>query len=277
MRLLLIRHLWGVVGPWEEVFPKFKQLGYHGIESPVPPPADRGRFRRLLDAHGFEYIAQVFTAGKGVAEHLESFRQQIGEAQALCPRLIHAHSGRDAWEEGESAEFFEKALQVEAAAGVPVAHETHRGRILFHPWITGRLLTRFDRLTLCCDFSHWVCVAERLLDDELPILRQCAAHCLHLHARVGYEEGPQVPDPRAPEYQAHLAAHERWWQLIWDAQAARGDADTTLTPEFGPPAYLQTLPFTGVPVSDLGEICNWQAKRQAENFARRRERTRSDA
>lgn len=266
MRLLLMRHLWGVNGVWEELFPKFKQLGYHGVEAAVPPAADRIRLRELLDMHGLDYIPQIFTAGASVSEHIESFRRQIELAQSLKPRLINAHSGQDAWDESDSALFYEKALVIQAELKASVAHETHRGRVFFNPWITSRMLARFPDLQLCCDFSHWVCVGERLLDDQEMILRQCAQHCRHLHARVGYEQGPQVPDPRAPEYQVHLAAHERWWQTIWDAQSARGDSTTTLTPEFGPPPYQHTLPFTNTPVSDLNAICDWQAARQASNF-----------
>jgi hypothetical protein len=66
-----------------------------------------------------------------------------------------------------------------------------------------------------------------------------------------------------------LEAHEAWWRLVWKAQAKRGFRVSTLTPEFGPPDYQHTLPFTGAPVSNLEEICDWQARRQAENFARR--------
>ncbi|MFA7002718.1 MAG: TIM barrel protein [Verrucomicrobiia bacterium] len=268
MKLILFRHLWGVDGAWEQVFPQFKKAGYRGIESKLPLPAEHRRFRALLAAHGFDYIPQIFTQGRTVAEHVESFRVQVAEAAALRPRFINAHSGRDAFTEAESERFFAAALKIEAEAGVAVAHETHRGRILFNPWITSRLLKQFDGLKLCCDFSHWVCVCERLIDDELAIIRQCAARCIHLHARVGYEEGPQVSDPRAPEYQRHLAAHERWWRVVWLAQQKRGDKTSTLTPEFGPPSYLHTLPFADVPVSDLREICDWQARRQAANFAR---------
>jgi sugar phosphate isomerase/epimerase len=269
MRLLLFRHLWGVSGSWEEVFPKFKAAGYHGIETSVPPPEDCERLQRLLSQHGLELILQVFTSGETVDAHLESFRRQIEEARLLRPHLINAHSGRDAWDESEALRFFERALAIEDAAGVTVAHETHRGRILFQPWICRRLLAQFKRLQLCCDYSHWVCVCERLLEDQHEILQQCASRCVHLHARVGYEQGPQVSDPRAPEYAAQLAAHESWWRMIWDAQDGRGDETSTLTPEFGPPGYAHTLPFTGMPVSDVWEICDWQARRQAANFVRR--------
>jgi hypothetical protein len=269
MNLILFRHLWGATGEWEDIFPKFKQAGYRGIEGPVPPPEDRKRFRALLKKHSLEFIPQIFSQGKSVADHLDSFREQIATAKPFSARFINAHSGQDAFSEDQSTRFFEGALQLEAKCGVPIAHETHRGRILFNPWITSRLLTRFPDLKLCCDFSHWVCVCERLIEDQIGIIRQCADHCLHVHARVGYEQGPQVPDPRAPEYQRHLEAHEAWWRLVWAAQANRGFRISTLTPEFGPPDYQHTLPFTRAPVSYLEEICDWQARRQMESFARR--------
>ena len=270
MNLILFRHLWGVRGKWEDVFPKFKAAGYRGVESQLPPPEDRKRFHALLRQHDLEYIPQIFSHGKTVEEHLQSLREQIAAAKIFAPRFINAHSGQDAFSEDQSICFFEGALHLEAKVGLAIAHETHRGRILFNPWTTSRLLTRFRDLKLCCDFSHWVCVCERLIEDQIGIIRQCADHCLHLHARVGYEQGPQVPDPRAPEYQRHLEAHEVWWRLVWEAQAKRGFRVSTLTPEFGPPDYQHTLPFTRAPVSDLEEICDWQARRQAENFAHRR-------
>jgi hypothetical protein len=66
-----------------------------------------------------------------------------------------------------------------------------------------------------------------------------------------------------------LAAHERWWDAIWDAQASRGDGVSTLTPEFGPPPYLQTIPSSGEPVADLAAICDWMAQRQKARFLSR--------
>ena len=42
--------------------------------------------------------------------------------------------------------------------------------------------------------------------------------------------------------------------MIWDSQAARGMAISTLTPEFGPPSYQHTLPPDGTPIGDLAEM-----------------------
>lgn len=267
MELHVFRHLWGVLDPREAVFPRIKQQGFRGIESGLPPAEQREAFRALLGQHGFDYIAGVFTAGRTVEEHVASFRQQLEGAAALRPRLVNCHAGSDAWSDADGARFFEQVLAIEADLGLPVAHETHRARILYNPWAAQRLMDRFERLKLCCDLSHWVCVCARLLDDAAEIIQQAAERCLHIHARVGFEHGPQVPDPRAPEYQAQVEAHERWWCQMWAAQRARGLAAVTATPEYGPPRYLHTLPFTDVPVTDLWAVCEWQANRLMGLFA----------
>ncbi len=267
MKLLLARHLWGITETWEQSFPRILAEGYQAIETPLPEPEDQDRFRALLDQYGFEYIAMVLTSGATVTDHVNSFRSQIESSSKLRPMMINSHSGRDSWTESQSREYFKQILAVEATLDIPVAHETHRGRILFNPWITERMLLEFEHLYLCCDLSHWVCVCERLLNNESEIIRLCAERCIHLHTRVGYEQGPQVPDPRAPEYKTHLEAHENWWNIIWNTQAAQGRKISTMTPEFGPPGYLHTLPYTNMPVADLWDICNWQAQRQSERFA----------
>jgi sugar phosphate isomerase/epimerase len=268
VQLKLFRHLWGLDEPWETLFPRIAADGYAGIETAAPPPDQRSRLLDLLAANGLELILGASTAGATVQAHLDDFTRQLEVAASLNPLLIGCHGGRDAWSLSQCEQFFAGALEAEMAAGLPVAHETHRGRPLYNPWATRDLMAAFPELKLCADLSHWVVVAERLVDD-IDIITQVAARTIHIHARVGYEEGPQVPDPRAPEYARHLEAHERWWDLIWDAQARRGMAVSTLTPEFGPPMYLHTLPYSGVPVADLWEICNWQAQRQAGRFAQR--------
>ena len=94
MDLILFRHLWGVTGKWEDLFPRFRATGYRGIESEVPPPEDRKRFRAQLRQHGLEFIPQIFSRGQTVEEHLESLREQISTAKAFTPRLSMPTAGR---------------------------------------------------------------------------------------------------------------------------------------------------------------------------------------
>lgn len=266
MKLQLIRHTWGTHGPLTELLPSFKAAGYQGVETGVPATEDRGVLLDLIASNRFTLILQIASRGGTVDDHLDSFDRQLQQASACRPAMINAHSGRDSWTESEAERFFTRVLELEAACGIPVVHETHRSRILYNPWSTARMLDRFPNLKLCCDFSHWVCVSESLLEDHEDIIRQCAERCHHLHARVGHEQGPQVSDPAAPEYARHLAAHEAWWRMIWEAQARRGDTVSTLVPEFGPPPYAPTYPGTDSPLRDVAEVCDWMARRQLDRF-----------
>jgi sugar phosphate isomerase/epimerase len=273
MELRVFRHLWGITETWEDLFPKIRDLGYDGIEHILPEMSERTRFRSQLDLHGFGYIAQIVTVGNSVADHIQSFRRTVNDAITMNPRLINCHSGCDWFSKEEARRYFSEALEFEAKLGIPIAHETHRGRILYNPWIAERLLRQLPELRLSCDFSHWVVVSERLLESEAEIIAACAERCIHIHARVGYEEGPQVPDPRAPEYERHVLAHEQWWSMVWDAQERRGMSESSLTPEFGAPDYMHTLPYSRTPVANLWDICNWQADRQRSRFAGRRQKS----
>src|SRR5690349_6504105 len=87
-----------------------------------------------------------------------------------------------------------------------------------------------------------------------------------IHARVGYSQGPQVPDPAAPEYKEELLRHEEWWDTIVRAAFKRGEKEFFLEPEFGPPPYLHTLPHTNVPVADLWSVNTWVGHRQLARY-----------
>jgi sugar phosphate isomerase/epimerase len=273
MDLSLVRHLWGVdlSRGYSPYVAGWRSVGYTALESSPRNVPDPQELRRVLKGEGFQWIPQVFSnmfAGEGSVElHLATMREQIEECLDTSPLFFNAHSGSDTWTLDEAEEFYIRVAELEAEIGVTISHETHRSRYLGNPWNTMRLLERVPNIKLTCDFSHWVCVAERLLDDAGPVFERVARNCHHLHARVGYEEGPQVSDPRAPEWKNHLLVHERWWELVWTTRESMGMNKMTLTPEFGPFPYLQTIPFTQEPVVDLATICDWMAKRQVSHFA----------
>ena len=275
MDLVVCRSLWGVEGVWEDVFPRLRSEGFTGIETRIPAaPAERQRLIRALAASGMRTIAEISAKGYVIpdpratpAEHLAEIAAKIGPALELAPLVINGYHGCDAWSFADQCRFVEGFLALEQQAGVPMTMELHRGRSLFNPWITRDLLREFPTLKLTCDFSHWCVVTERLLTSEGDIIAACAANAWHVHGRVGYDQGPQVPDPRAPEYAEALAAHEGWWDQIWRAQAARGMEVVTWTPEYGIEGYLHHLPYTDVPVADLWAICRWAGQRAAARFA----------
>jgi hypothetical protein len=268
MRLDLYRSLWGVSTPFPQLAPTLRASGYVGIETRLPAPAEQAEFRSLLRDHELNLIGILSTAGSTPLEHLDSLRRQSEELAAYGAVQITAQSGRDDWSLAESVDFYTRAAEWERSVSIPIAHELHRGRTFFHPWVTRDVLRDVPGIRLCIDYSHWVCVAERLLDAADPILALCAERALHIHTRVGYEEGPQVPDPSAPEYARHLAAHERWWKQAIDTQRSHGRTVLTATPEYGPPMYLHTHPHTNAPVAEIGQIVDWSARRFRELFGR---------
>ncbi|MCF7675119.1 MAG: sugar phosphate isomerase/epimerase [Akkermansiaceae bacterium] len=272
MKLQLVRHLWGVdqTHGLAHYLPAWREVGYEAIEIAKPFITDQAAFFRLLKETGMGWISQVFSndfiPGGSVRQHLDSLRSQIEDCLDHEPMFCNAHSGADTWSHAQSEEFYGLALELEQQLGITIAHETHRLRPFGTPWHTHHILERFPDLRITCDFSHWVCVCERLLPDLGETIALAARHCHHVHARVGFEEGPQVPDPSAPEYAVHLAAHEAWWVEIWRAQQAAGMTVSTLTPEFGPAPYMQMLPHTKVPVAELPAVCDWMARRQQSHF-----------
>ncbi len=278
MELRIFKTLWGHAAGLDAALAECRTHGFDGLEGPQPiAPRGRAVFRQRLVDEGLSYIAEICAAGSyvpqphtSVADHLSSFEKQAESAAECAPLFLTVLAGRDAWSLAESVEFFGAAMAFVKRLGVAVSFETHRSRSLFQPWITRDVLRQLPALRLTCDFSHWCCVCERLvLEEEPELLALFAAQAHHIHARVGYDQGPQVPHPGAPESRAALEAHERWWGAIWRAQERGGLAVSTLTPEFGPDGYLHTLPFTGEPVADLAEVNRWMLRREREQFAAR--------
>lgn len=271
MRLDVYRTSWGLLEESTDLRDALGDVaaaGYDGICSPVVTLADPDGVVDAARELGLAFLPQVFTWGRTVDEHIDSFREGVRQAARFQPSFIVAQSGRDAFDDDQAAAFFAAALDIEREVGVAIAHETHRGRILFTPWRTTALLERFDDLKVSADLSHFVVVCERLRFGAEAVAA-IAERALHFDARVGTEEMPQVSDPRAPEYALYLDAFEEWWSAIWDAQERRGLPVSSCMPEFGPPPYQPALPFGGGPVGDRHDVNDWMAARLRARFAAR--------
>jgi len=274
MKLEIFRTLWGYRGTWQQALLEARAAGFDGFEARVPGEAQaRAAFAAFLREYEVPYIAIVFTSNAVLpqqsatpAEHLADFARQLPRAAELAPRFINVLAGNDRWPLAQQVDFFGQALEIARRSGVTCAFETHRARSLFNPWLTLQLIEQVPDLRFTSDISHWVVTCERLLDDPADDLGAFVERVQHIQARVGYDQGPQVPHPGAPEYAAALAFHQRHWETIWHSQRARGLAVTTLTPEFGPDGYLHHLPFTDVPVADLWGLNAWMGRTERAHF-----------
>jgi sugar phosphate isomerase/epimerase len=274
MQLLLFKTMWGNVLPIGEAAARAAAAGYDGLEAPaIGSAAARHELGYALQNNDLRYIAEICTAGSyvpcreaSVKEHLESLRASLDDALELAPLFVTVMAGCDAWSIEQSVEFFGAAHELASTRGATASFETHRGRSFFNPWTTRDVLRQLPQLKITCDFSHWCVVCERLIDSETDVLELCFERAHHIHARIGHAQGAQAADPSAPEYADALAAHERWWNGVWQSQKAREYSRATMTPECGPDGYMPLLPHTRQPVADVEAVNSWMMRRQRARF-----------
>lgn len=275
MEINFFKTLWGFNGDFGLAAREAAEAQFHGLEGQRPPGGgpELERFSEQLSAHKLDYIAEICACGSYVpernaapSEHLSDIKNKILLALPLRPRFFTILAGCDAWPCAVQVDFFRRAVDLADELNVPCSFETHRSRSFFNPWITAEVAAQVPGLLLTLDISHWIVVCERLLDTDWDVLEKLLSRVHHIHARVGYPQGPQVPHPAAPEYKDCLRFHQQCWEKVWLAQAGRGYAVTTMTPEFGPDGYLHTLPFTNMPVAELWSINKWMAETEQRHY-----------
>lgn len=198
-------------------------------------------------------VGQILTDGLTPDDHIESLERQFDFAASCEPIAINHHAGRDVFGFDDNVRILERIISLGKESGIPVRVETHRGRATYAATETRRYLEALPELRLTADFSHWMVVHESDLSDQQDTLDLAIDRSDHVHARVGYEEGPQIPDPRAPEWKGHVDRHVAIWQSIVDRRREEGAPAVTIAPEFGPPNYMHTVPFENKPIGDAWE------------------------
>jgi sugar phosphate isomerase/epimerase len=252
--LLIMGTNWGFPGSITEFCGRARDAGYDGIE--VWMPGDEKSRSELAKAVADNKLALGLLYGGGDADpakHAAQFRTGVQLAAALNPIYINCHSGRDYFSFGQNRAMIEESYELSAKTGIPVYHETHRGRSLFAAHITRQFIEQMPNLRLTFDVSHWCNVHESLLGDQPETMALTLPRVDHIHARVGHPEGPQVNDPRAPEWENALKTHLGWWDEVVNRKKKEGKRMTILT-EFGPPDYMPTLPYTRQPLSSQWDI-----------------------
>jgi sugar phosphate isomerase/epimerase len=259
---------WGFAGNYDAFCAKAKDTGYDGIEVWAPND-DRGR-DELMAAVQKHQLLYAFLAGAGdpdPAKHAARFGEYLRRAAAMKPQFINCHTGKDYFTFEQNKALIDIGLAVEKETGIRVLHETHRGRFTFAAHVTRQYLEAIPGLRLTLDISHWCNVHESLLDDQAETVQLALSRTAHLHTRVGHPEGPQVGDPRAPEWQRALDQHLGWWDKVVELQQKAGASVVTLTPEFGPVSYMPALPYTQQPVANQWDINAHMMKLLRQRYA----------
>jgi sugar phosphate isomerase/epimerase len=240
--------------PLQDFLQRVKSSGFDATEiylgSLHESPTEIARLHR---SYGLRLIGQILTQGQTYQDHIKSFESQFEFAVQCQVEFINSHTGRDIFSFEQNIQIFQRVTQLAQSSGVPILVETHRGRPTYSAIETRKYLEAVPELRLTADFSHWMVVHESGLDDQRENIELAIRHADYVHGRVGYSEGPQIPDPRAPEWQPAVTSHLQLWQQIIDQHKKDGKNSLYITPEFGPPAYMHTLPFTNQPVGDVWE------------------------
>lgn len=274
MQLKVFKTLWGFTGSYTDAIEQAIRQGYDGIEGPVPETIEAAeQFSELLRHNNLLYIAEVATTGNyvpdrrlTVKDHLNYLEERLTYLKILQPEFITCLGGCDAWSESDSIKFLTMAMDIVTNNDMEISFETHRGRIFFNPWITERIIKEIPSLKLTCDFSHWSVVCEGLQDTEEDIIKSLLPNAWHVHGRVGYDQGPQIPDPRTPLFKDDLEKYVEWWLWIWHEHVQKSKTITTLTPEFGGDRYEYFDLIEGKPLVDIDAINHWMAESLREKF-----------
>ena len=232
---------------------KVKGAAYDGIEIGIPSDTPQRReLRTLLGELQLDVIAHQYQAtGEAFDDYLRSFEQWIDIAASFEPLLVNSHTGRDSWTKEQNLRFVEITQKAEQRYGIPILHESHRRHFLYSAPVALEYFQQAPNLMITADLAHWVCVAESLLVGHEIALQEAIRRTGHIHARVGFAEGPQVPDPFSPIWSRELEVFSDWWLQIAQRFGFEGRKCLTVTCEYGPPPYGWVSLQSGEPLRDF--------------------------
>ncbi len=257
MEIKILSPLWGHEHlAYQAFLEKVRQAGYDGFDLWLPDSkADQGMLLDFLQRHEMIWVAHQHAAyGSSFNRFKRSFAEQLKRCAAAKPLLINSHSGKDYFSLEQQLTLIDVAAEISTGSGVPILHETHRARLGYAPQNMELLFHERQDFLITADFSHWTCVTESMLENFDVLLTEAIARTRHVHARVGYQQGPQIPDPRAPQWHDAVSTFLSWWDRVVAANKERGAEFLTFTTEFGPIPYMPVLPFSGNPVANQFEV-----------------------
>jgi len=257
MKLNFLCPVWGNKLPFDDFVARVKGAGYDGIEMSLRFGDDAAKRRILKSIFDAEllYVGQHWeTVTLDFEQHKNEYVRRLHNLADGKPLLIDSQTGKDFFTFDQNMELVKLARAFSKETGIHVVHETHRGKFTFAAHITEQFLLADPDLRIGADFSHWCNVAESLLENQESALSLAISRADHIHARVGFSEGPQIPDPRAAEWADVLSIHLGWWDRIVGRARQEGREFLCITPEFGPYPYMTILPNSILPIADQWDI-----------------------
>lgn len=256
MQIRFFCPFWGFEGmEFERYCEQVALAGYDGVEMNLSyDDTQNARNLDLLKQFQLAFLGQHSqTYTSDFTEHLKQYEYELRRLAEVEPILINSQTGKDWFSFELNQRLILLAQRIAEETDVKIIHEMHRGKFSFCGTALQPFLDKNPGLRITADFSHWCTVSESLLADQPEAVASAIERSDHIHARVGHPEGPQVNDPRAPEWGDALEAHLGWWDRIVEYHRQAGSAAVTITPEFGPWPYMPELPYTRQPLTSQRE------------------------
>ena len=232
-------------------------------------PKQKKEILQMIREKNLFLIAQHWeTVDTDFSFHKKNYETRLKNLCEAQPLFVNTQTGKDYFTVDQNAELIAMAERISHETGVKIIHETHRGKFSFAAHVTKAYIEKLPDLRLTLDISHWFNVAESTLDDQEEALMLAADRTDHIHARIGFNEGPQVNDPSAPEWNDFLELHLKWWDRVIDNHVRLGDREFTITTEFGPAPYMPLLPFSRKPVSEQWEANLFMRELLSKRYAK---------
>ena len=257
MKIVILSPTWGHEHvPLKDFLDKIRAVGYHGVDTWIPDVnKEKLLLINYLEKHQMYFVAHQHQAhGKTFLQFCKSFAKNLNVCAEAQPLLINSHTGKDYFSFQQNLALLDITNEFTAKTGIRVAHETHRGRFGYSPQMLNEFFESDREFLLTADFSHWVCVTESMLEHFRPQLKIAMGLSRHIHARFGYEQGPQLPDPRDPRWEYVKLKFLKWWDEIVAVNVKIGTSVLPITTEFGPSPYMINIPFTNRTLTDQFEV-----------------------
>lgn len=256
LKILFFCPRWGSETiPLEKFVKKVKQANYDGLEIGLPEnDLEATNLISLLETNGLKYILQHYeTTNSDFIKHKQEYISRLERMATFKPYLINSHTGRDFFSYEQNMSLLEAALEISKKHSVTISHETHRSRFSFAAHITNNYLKN-SWLDLTWDVSHWICVAETLLEDQEEVIKNTIPHVKHIHARIGHTQGPQLADLYDEKFSTTKERHLQLWDKVLLNHIKKGKQELGITTEFGPWPYMPTLPQHILPTTQQFQL-----------------------
>ena len=172
---------WGSADiPFSTFINKVLEDEYDGVEISLPDSTSEQReYLAVLADAGMPFILQHHQTDKKTAEeYIPEFVSRLEVLADARPLFINSQTGKDFFSFEDNCRIIEKANEIEAKSGIPIFHETHRGKFSFACHVMPGYLDAFPKLKITADFSHWVNVSESLLEHQQEAIERIISTCV---------------------------------------------------------------------------------------------------